>query len=520
MQVVTDAFTAEERDSVRRVVGNLQVSWKKESLLANRTFTIGVSLIGGSDVIGINPGAIGSPGNYHYFDESEHLLSMSWERGYNMPLGGIVKAMANVSLDNTSGRFTPRYMGGQSELYTSIVPRRPMIINAGFHINGVDEMVPQFAGLVTDQPTVDMRSRTLSMKAADYIDYFQGKYLDNTAMFTGVRTDVAIEDLLVQAGMSTAQYELDAGINTIPFGVIDVGTRFADAIHQLAASENGHFYQDEAGIFRFENRYHWDTAPYNEVQKVILTGQVLNAAAPDTDHLINVVEADVTVRVKQPRRPVLNLSSATLIKPGERKELFVNYDDPMLEVLTPTAGGSESFYIANTSSSGTGTDVTDYVLLKSISNFAQASKLVFENTFTTDVFITRLVISGRAAKVVREVHVRDQADASVTAYEERSLTIDNPFITDPIWAQSFARMLLEDYSHVENLQRLTVRAMPELQLGTLISWQGRHWRVFDIKSTLDPSVGFVQELLLMQRNAVQYFRIGISAIGGSDKIAP
>ncbi len=128
MQTVDAAFTAEERDKVRKIAHNLQVSWKKETTLGNRTFTIGVSLIGGNDIIGINPGAVGSPGNYRYFDESDYVTQLAWERGLHMPTGGMTMALAEATLDNTSGRFTPRYMGGISELFTSILPRRPAII--------------------------------------------------------------------------------------------------------------------------------------------------------------------------------------------------------------------------------------------------------------------------------------------------------------------------------------------------------------------------------------------------------
>src|SRR5690606_36832656 len=105
MQVTSAAITAEEENTVRNVTHNLQVSWKKESTLGNRTFTIGVSTIGGSDVIGINPGSIGSPGNYRYFDESQYVTSLGWEHNLNMPTGGLVMGMAEVELDYTSGRF-------------------------------------------------------------------------------------------------------------------------------------------------------------------------------------------------------------------------------------------------------------------------------------------------------------------------------------------------------------------------------------------------------------------------------
>jgi hypothetical protein len=514
MQTTSAAFTAEEKDTVRKIVQNLQISWKRQTTLGNRTFTIAVSLIGGNDIIGINPGAVGSPGIYKYFDETAYATSLNWERGYSMPQGGLSMALAEANLDNTSGRFLPRYMGGNSELFTAILPSRPVKISAGFNFNGVDNLLPQFAGVVTGQPRVDARNKEVRLKMADYVNFFQNKYLDKAAIFTAQRTDQVLQTLFSQLGMSTAQYDLDYGINIIPFGVFDAGTRFSDAISALVEAENGHLYQDESGIFKFENRQHWDASPYNTVQKIISTNMVINAEAPDDSHLINVVEVRSTVRTKQPDQLLFTLSSPYLLAANTVTDLYVNFDDPILALDTPSA------WIANTSSNGTGINATSSVSLRNIDTFAQAARLTFTNTNAAPVYLTSLTLYGRPAKVTSEVYYRAQDGSSITAYNEQPLSIENNFIQSQSWAQSYAQMMLNDFSNVEKLQKITVRAMPDLQLGDLISWQGRYWRVFDIKNTLDPSQGFVQELLLLQRTITTYFRIGISTIGGKDQIAP
>ena len=189
MQLASNQFTVEERDDVRKIAQNLQVSWKKSTNLSRRTFTIGVSIIGGNDIIGINPGAVGSPGIYEYFDESDYILSLAWERELSMPYGGLVKAMGEAVLENTSGRFTPRFMGGNSELFTAQLPRRPVKLSTGFVLNGTDEVIPQFSGITTKTPQIDVRNEKVTLEFADYVDFFQGRYLDQTIMFTGQRTD-------------------------------------------------------------------------------------------------------------------------------------------------------------------------------------------------------------------------------------------------------------------------------------------------------------------------------------------
>lgn len=522
MQSVNAAWTAEERDNVRKIAQNTQISWKRFSTLSNRTFTIGISTIGGNDIIGANSGAIGSPGNYQYFDESAYVLGLSWERGLNMPTGGLTKALAEVKLDNTSGRFIPRYMGGNSELYTAVnLPRRPVLINAGFNF-GVDQTVPQFAGISTEPPEIDIRSKQLRIRAADYIDFFQNKYLDQEVMFTAQRTDQVLNTLLTTGlGMNTAQFDLDYGINVIPFGLFEKGTRMSDIFHQLAEAENGHFYQDESGIFKFENRQHWDSSPYTQIQRVISTGQVLNAESPNDDHLINVVEIRSPIRQKQPLQTIYSMPSLTTIRVPANSDLeqFFEFQDPVLALTDPSNGGSNSYFLGNLSSDGTGSDATSSISVKNVGTFAKAVKYRFTNSSVNDVYITQFVLAGRVAKQVGDLYYREKDDSSVTAYQERTLRIDNDYIQNASWAASYSRMILNDFSDVEKLQSMTIRAVPELQLGDLISWQGRYWRIFDIKTHLDPSYGFVQDLTMLQRTITTYFRIGISTIGGSDKIA-
>lgn len=528
MQTVSNNWTAEERDTTRSVVGSLQVSWKKDSILGNRLFTVGVSIIGGNDVIGINPGAIGNPGNYRYFDESDYVTSLAWERGLNMPLGGISKALAEATLDNTSGRFTPRYMGGSSELFTAILPRRPAIINAGFNFDGIDQTIPQFSGVVTKQPQVDIRSRELQLQMADYIDFFKNRYVDKTSVFTAVSTDTVIESLFTQLGMSTAQYNLDPGINVIQFAAIEKGAAFGNVINDLVESENGHLYQDEEGKLRFENRQHWDSSPHNTVQRIVLTGQVINAEAPDDDHIINSVEIKVPVRSKAINQKLWSLSAPVLVLANSTKEIFADFTDddgplPVLEVTAPTyvaSGATTSAYATNVLEDNSGTTNDAAISLKSFSQFVTSYKMVFQNTSTQNTYITALELWGRPAKVTSEVYTRRERDASVTAYEERPITIENRFIQNQDWADSFAEVLLEDFADIENLQTITIRAIPSLQLGDLISWQGNHWRVFNIRAKLDADNGFTQELKLLQRTIKDYFRIGISTIGGTSKIAP
>ncbi len=514
MRAVENAWSVEAYDNFRNVSQSTQVAWKKAYNASYRPFTIGVSLIGAGDGIA-SEGAITSDwNNYDYQNETEYVVAVEYERRLNMPLGGLSTAIANVELDNTTGRYTPRIAGGSGELFTAQLPRRPIIINAGFDYNGINNQIPQFVGLTTKTPEYSRRSAVVKLEANDFIGYLQNKYIDQTSMYTAQRSDQIIETLLTDLGFATAQYELDTGINIIPFAMFEKGTRFSEAIHQLAQAENAHVYQDEEGKIRFENRQHWDNWPYTEVQRVLPTSMVIDAEVAGEDHIINVVEVESNVREKQPAQPIWQLSSAIEIAAGSTEEVFVTFEDPILEAYQPSG------YVANSASNGSGTDLSSSVTIQVFDAFAQAAKIRFYNSSTSTAYVTSLIIYGRPAKVTSQVYYREQRDLSVTAYEERPIKISNPYIQNKSWAQSYAGLILNDYANGENLQNIKIRALPELQFGDLVSWQGKYWRVYGIRTVVSSAEGFIQELNLLQRDLITYFRIGISSIGSTDQIAP
>lgn len=505
----------------RNITQGLQVSWKKDFRSTIRLFTIGVSIIGGNDIIAPTEQIDSQWNKYLFYDESAYITALEWEQSLRMPEGGISIGMAAGRLENTTGRFTPRYMGGTSELFTAILPRRPFILNAGFEDQGIEETYPQFVGLFDKQPQVDLRERMLTWRGKDFVDFLQNRFVDDESMFTGQRSDQLIEDILESQGFTTAQYDLDVGINTINFAIFRRGEKFADIIDRIARAEYAQFYQDEEGILRFENRQHWDSAPHNHVAWELMTSQVLDAEAPDTDHIINVVEVKSDVRAKQPEQTIFRLATFNSVElQTGLNEIFIDFEDPVLSLTTPTFSSTTSYFKANTRSDATGANVSTSVSVARVDRFSTSAKLIFNNTYATKIFLTELVVTGRSAPIRKNIYYRSQDDSSVTAYEERTYSVENDFIQDEYWAASFANMILLDYAEPENLQRVTIRAIPELRLGDLVSWQGRHWRVFSKSSTLNTSAGFVQEVMLLKRDITTYFRVGISTIGGTDLIAP
>lgn len=514
MQTVSAAFTAEAKDEARKIAHGLSVAWKRDFDSSVVPFTIGVSTIGGPDFVGDSSASSASAWNlYRYTDESDYVLDMGWERTLNMPLGGISIARANANLDNTSGRFLPAYLQGSSEIATAVLPKRPMIINAGFNYGGIDNEIPQFVGVFDKNPLVDLRERKVSLSGMDFLSFLENRRVDDSTIYTGMRVDQMIEDVLHNKfSLATAQYVLDLGSETIPFASIEAGTRYGEFVNSLVQAELGHLFQDEAGIIRFWNRQKWGTSPYNVVQNVIYTAEVLNVQAPDEDHIINVVEVSATPRKKTSGATLFTLGSAIELIPGTN-EVFVDFDNPVISANTPS-------HTANSNDAGSGTNDTANVTLTGTSVFIRSAKYTFNNNTGRTSYLTALTVQGTWATEVDNIYRTDQDDSSVTAYDEKVVSITNDFIQSSTQAQSIITLILDQFGEPENLLKMTIRAKPQLQLGDLISWQGEYWRIFGMRTTLDPSQGFLTDLDLVQRPTSVYFTVGVSQVGGSDQIAP
>jgi hypothetical protein len=155
-----------------------------------------------------------------------------------------------------------------------------------------------------------------------------------------------------------------------------------------------------------------------------------------------------------------------------------------------------------------------------LGTFAKSVKYRITNSSGSTIYVTQLVLAGRIAKETSQLYYRNSISSSITAYEERVLNIDNPYIQNASWATSLTQLIFNDFATPQSQLKLTIRAIPGLQVGDLISYQGNMWRVYDIKNKLNASTGYTQELTALKRVIQNYFTIGVSTIGGSDTIAP
>lgn len=525
MQTVSSQFTAATDAPVRPITFRLLIAFDKTYDSGIDFFTIGTSTIGGTDILKGTSSVIQEWDKYVYEDFSERILSMEWERETEPPTSAITLATAKIVMDNHDDLFTPS--NSLSPLYGNLLPKRPIRITAGF----AGETIPQFIGMTDAKPEIDEKNKTATFYCIDFLKFMMDQPLDEELMYIDLRTDEIIESLLEGGGILASQMDLDTGSVIIPFAYFPKGMKRGEALRLVAESELGNLSMAENGRATFQNRTNWnDNTPVWDFNKL----NTLERKTASKSDIINVVEVYSQARAVMAKQKLWEMSGTVEIKPGSTAEIFPDFRDdygalPVTTMDDPQyiTVASTSLYATNELEDGSGDPLNSFVSLTASDLFSTGAKLVFSNAHSSkSIFITQLELFATPAKVQNDIYVRVQDDASVgdrDGYEESVKEIKNNYIQDATAATTIGRIITEDRGQDDDQYDLLVKAVPQLQISDVVSWtepdNTDDYFVTRISATINSS-GFRQSIRTSKRTINEYFRIGISTIGGSDKIGP
>lgn len=449
---------------------NLKVAWTRDQSNADY-FTIGASVIGGPDLIkGSDDTAITKTELFTFFDESDRLLRIEYERGVSDivngvdvgMIGGISYNLCDVILDNTDGRFT---FGKNSTIGTALIANRPTIVNLGYYLSSksFSKLVPVFKGL-SNTPQEDKLARTVGFHCSDYIATINDAQMA-VAMYVDKRTDEIIKDILLRLGFSSDQFALDEGLNTISYAWFDDTVKAGDRIRQIVESEGGHFYQDELGVIRFETRRHYGTAPHNTVVHTIHKNDIFSWSELESQRIVNRCTVIGNPRTVQSSQEVWRQSQVIQLDNGEVKTVWADFENPVTGTSTPVSGTD---FIANTAEDGSGTDISSSVSL-TVTTFAKSAKIEITNSSGVIAYITFLRLNGTPAIVqspIKEVY--EDAD-SINRYGRRELTIESDFIDDESYSYYLARAIVRKHKERRRQVEVMINAVPHLQVKDYVT---------------------------------------------------
>lgn len=534
MLTTTSAWNAVRQSSYRQLNTGIQVSFTKTTASGVRFFTINESLIGGNDFL---KGAGDTPtffDTYQYTDYTGKVTDWSISRQLGQFPYGLIMAQADVQFDNTSKQFLPNY---DATIGSGILPGRPLKIAVGFDA----ESLQQFVGF-TGQPELTLANRKMAVHAFDAMDYLNNySFTTSGTTFSGMLQNVSTSGVLgyylTNIGFSAGQFVLDSSLQP-NIGYVNVLDRkFGDVINDLMEAEQGLLFADENGVIRFWNKQHIYTNSGTGYRFNLDYNNIIDVQYANTP-VINDVIVKAKPRSVQPLKRVYTQQSYQTLRPGTTTTLFINFSDdygalPVTSVATPTGGvGASSYYVANSATDESGTDLTSSVTVVSSYNFGTTYQLVLNNASSTPTYLTQLALNGTPAEVTAVIEQRYSDPTSIANYGRNPanngapLEIDNDYIQDAGGAQSLAYQLVAAYKDPRVRYVVDTFSDPARQIGDYgsiyIQDIDQTKRVFILgkKDILAPGGDLQQQLILEERAVADYFTIGVSTIGGLSTIAP
>lgn len=532
MQSVSSEFTTRTEQRLRKIQARVLISFQKNYDNAIDFFTIGSSTIGGTDVMKGSGNVLQEWDKYDYADYSDRVLSIEINREMDPPISPIVIAQATVTLDNTDDLFTPGNSASSLDGY--IIPKRPIRISVGFG----EETIQKLVGLTVGTPEIDEVNKTATFKCQDFLSSILNAPLDSETIYLDNRTDQIVQGLFENIGFSASQLSLDTGGVIIPFAFFKRGMKVGDALRDVTQAELGALYMDENGVPTFINRSNW--ANNSSVWEFNETNTIDRRTLANST-VINVAEIISNARSVQTKQQIwigyapIQFSDNTIsLLPGETKSVFADFldEDGELPVTSvddpdPVATATTSYYRFNSQIDGSGTELSADVDLDSTDVFSTAMQLTFTNNGSVEAYLTEMELQGTPARVTNRIYKRVVDSASVGTFDgqdENPIRIENDLIQDATAANSIGQIIIADRAEDDDQHRLIVKAVPQLQIGDLITYSAPNiledYFVTRINDIISTATGYRQVLQVSKRTINSYFRIGISSIGGSDPLGP
>ncbi len=446
----------------------VQISWPK-AVVTSSFFTIGVSRIGGSDVIKSGGAAVTFFDRYAYTDYSNYLVAMSVSQNIGQYPFGIVSTQATLQLDNSDYLFTP---GVDPTIGAYILPGRPVKLSMGYG----GESLQQFTGF-TDQPLHTRSDLSLSMTASDVMSYITNYVSALTSVLVNQTTTQIIAAALAEMGFSSAQYNLDASLQPAIAVLAPFGQQWGTLLNYMCEVEQGLLFVDEYGIITFWNHNHLTGG--TSVWQIDATN--LEDLKGESTPIFNDVIVVANPRAVATKQRVWVLPSAVSVPASGNVVYRVDFSDgdgalPVTTMDTPVAytSATTSSFRANTAADGSGTDATSSVTLSAVTPRGTSCVMTINNSSGSVVYVTAMSIYGTPAPVVSRISVRQTDSTSVITYglnpanNSAVLELDNDYIQSQTQASNLSANVVAQFKDGRQRYLATVTPNPAIQMGDTV----------------------------------------------------
>jgi len=360
------------------------------------------------------------------------------ERGRETELGYAPAGVAELTMDNSSGDFSPENAAGA--YYPALDLGIKVYIYEIYGGFTYDIFTGKIEKIVPQAVPGDGGAEAFILCTDGTDD------LNDTPVETALRTDVQagqlITDILDAASAFVGARDIDTGISTFEVAFFSSPSALKD-IRTVEDQKRGRFYIDVDGDAQFEDRHHrilnHATSEYDFGEK--LKDIQYEWSKRDLYNFIQLTGIQYTEDIANSYlwSTVADLSGRSVIVPGNGSVTIWATFSQVLASYTALVAGTH--WNTNTSVSKTGTDTTGNVTVTT-TQYGKALKIVFTSTFATDSY---LVVpdtppadapADRSAIVMGKLYQEDviqytDEDAvSIAAYGKKGFPLEAPFISD------------------------------------------------------------------------------------------
>jgi len=514
MQTTTTQFDSKARAILRPISWQLKMSFDKAFDNAVKFFQLDVSLLDGPDLLAPSDNdVIQEWDKYSYQDFSARVIGIEVSREEVEPYS-VVQAMADITLDNHDGYFTPN---SDSPISANILPKRPTRIMLGF--GGYN--LPQFIGLTEQMPEIDKNAGTAKFHLTDFLSFLFERKIDDSTLLENKSTGEILTVLFGLVGVLDSQLNFTAtSFNRVPYFYVEKGTTLGTVVRELMEAEQGRLYMDELGVITFQNRQDFSTTP------VIFFDErnTIDYNTSGIDDIINYVELTSHIYTEQIEQSIWQSSTPILVKAGSTTEVWASLQDPATLITTPAYSDIKvpsSHFISTDDIDGTSPNTS--ITVSDIDKFAKSAKITFSNGGTSDAYVYSIDLWGTPVKVSDTILVEDFDQASIDKFDEKRYVLETKYIQKRTTAQSKAAIIIDDYKDIGSILEIQTKGNMALQIGDVVSvsldsYEG-NYAVKKINQQMMGG-GYSQRLTIKEREARVYFVLDQSLLNGTDVLSP
>lgn len=301
------------------------------------------------------------------------------------------------------------------------------------------------------EPTVSPGPLKLAtLKASGkLIELSSGKKV-NPPAFAAALTGTIVTAILVDAGLSTTEYAIDAGQSTIGRWYVEDKAAL-EAVREIEETELGFFYERSDGVLVFEDRHARLLNPRSVTSQATFSdapgptlGYTAIAQQDPLREVFNEVLATVQNYTVAGLAVLWTLNGVTpTILPGAALTIWAQYPNA-------ASGGDAGAYVDVWTTPVVGTDITQTGVTNgdiavSVSKFARSMKITITNNHASaTATITLAQARGTAVTFDDPVLISAEDTTSQSMYGERSYRLPGPWLTFLV-AQDFVNFVISRY---------------------------------------------------------------------------